>query len=271
MKITAFTTAWNCEEAGIDSLIDWYLNHLGVDKFIYADNRSTDNTKNLLLSRFKDDKRLCIIDTPYEIFTDDNACDLANSLLEKDDCDVFIWVDSDEIIYHPNFRSFLHEKKNQKKFFISNFLTNVYNCENTFNKNIPIIDNFETCFTFNVQKTPIIIKTDTAKIKFSGGHHVVNYDGVEMESCKFKNIIDNIAIFHFCYITKDFYVERKTKPKVHLRQNGILFDAIKDDGWWSRDIDTHMLITEAEKQESIPIMEFLEKNYLAPLKTFQTK
>jgi hypothetical protein len=118
------------------------------------------------------------------------------------------------------------------------------------------------CFTFNVQKTPIIIKTDAAKIKFSGGHHVVNCNGVEMESIKFDNIIDNIVIFHFCYITKDFYIERKTNPKNHLRNNNILFDAIKDEGWWSRDIDTHMSIVEAEKQKSIPLAEFLETNHL---------
>ena len=262
MKITAFTTAWNCETAGIDSLIDWYLNHLKIDKFIYADNHSTDNTKELLISRFKNDERLIITDTPYSIFTDNNACELANSFLEKEDCDAFIWVDSDEIIYHPNLRDLLREKKIQGKFFISNYLTNVYNSKNTFNNFIPIINNFEMCFTFNVQKTPIIIKTDTAKIKFSGGHHVVNYNGVEMESIKFDNIIDNIAILHFCYITKDFYIERKTSPKNHLRNNNILFDAIKDEGWWSRDIDTHMNIVEAEKQQSIPLAEFLETNYL---------
>lgn len=262
MKITAFTSAWNCGEAGIDSLIDWYLNHLNVDKFIYADNHSTDNTKELLTSRFGEDTRLIIIDTPYTIFTDDSVCELANNIMQAEECDAFIWVDSDEIIFHPNLRLFLQEKKAQKKFFISNFLTNVYNEKDSFDSKIPIIENFELCYKFDVQKTPIIIKTKDKKIKFSGGHHVVNCDGVEMEHFLFDNIIDNIAIFHFCYITQDFYTKRKTNPKNHLRQHGIEFDAIKDDGWWSRDIQTQINITNQEKQRSISLIKFKEENQL---------
>ena len=48
MTITVFTSAWNCIDAGLVSLVDYYLNFLKVDKFIYADNYSTDDTIKIL-------------------------------------------------------------------------------------------------------------------------------------------------------------------------------------------------------------------------------
>jgi glycosyltransferase involved in cell wall biosynthesis len=258
MTITVFSSAWNCKESGLANLISYYLNTLKVDKFIYADNHSTDGTIDYLKKIFNNDPRLIITFTPYTVFSDDNVGNLANTLYKEDSNDVFIWVDSDEIIYHPNLRQFLAEKKRQGKYFISSQLTNVFNSSNTFNPDIPIMDNFELCCDLPVQKSPIIIRSDKHKIGFAGGHHCIHVDDVLMEwKVNDRSLLDDIAIFHFCYISADFYIKRKTLAKEHLIEQGAEFPAILPGGWWTFDIPWYENMVQWEKSQSISLTEFL--------------
>jgi hypothetical protein len=218
ISITVFTTSWNTYDSGLYQLIDYYLNELKVDKFIYADNYSTYNTIEKLNIRFFEDKRLKICMTPYIVFSDQEATNLANSLLESDENDVFIFIDSDEIIYHPNFKSFLLENKKCGKCFLSNFLTNVFNHNDIIDNNIPFIENFTLCQPISVQKTPIIIKQNkNQNIKFGGGHHFVINKQYRNDYVKNHKItIDTFIIYHFCYLNKKIWIERKKKKRAKI-------------------------------------------------------
>ena len=263
MTITVFTSAWNCINAGLVGLIDYYLNFLKVDKFIYADNYSTDDTIKILKRKFKGDKRLVIMNTPYITFSDNDVCALANKLYKEDTNEAFIWVDSDEIVYHPDLRQYLLDKKKVGKYFISSLLVNVYNTTDTFKDNINILDNFEMCHEMPVQKSPIIIRSKDHDLRFHGGHHCISVGDVLMEwSTKDRNILDDIAIFHFCYITSDFFKKRKTLPAKHLLEQGAMFAAISPGGWWLLDDTTSQGWAQAERSTSVPLQDFLKNRNL---------
>ena len=270
MTITVFTSAWNCINAGLVGLIDYYLNFLKVDKFIYADNYSTDDTIKILKRKFKGDKRLVIMNTPYITFSDNDVCALANKLYKEDINEAFIWVDSDEIVYHPDLRQYLLDKKKLGKYFISSLLVNVYNTTDTFKDNINILDNFEMCHEMPVQKSPIIIRSKDHDLRFHGGHHCISVGDVLMEwSTKDRNLLDDIAIFHFCYITPDFFNRRKTLPAKHLLKQGAMFAAISPGGWWLLDDATRQEWARVERSSSVTMQDFLKNRNL--IFTLQTK
>jgi hypothetical protein len=253
MKITAFTTAWNCRNSGVIDLIDYYLNVIKVDRFIYLDDHSNDGTIECIKGYYSmydnsvgcigDDPRLKIADVPYDCYTDQNAMKVANTLMQLDDSDVFIWVDSDEYIYHPtrSVRDIIEEERNAGKTHISIRLTNVFNITNTYNDSKTLLSQIDLYHQHNRElgsmKAPIIIKDSSKKIVFGGSNH---YCIVDYKECidDYDEVPNTLYLLHTCYLTDQFYIDRKVNAKKRLLSHNIYNSAVDDEtGWWSKSLE----------------------------------
>jgi hypothetical protein len=253
--ITVFTTAWNSYEFGLPNLIDYYLNKLKVDKFIYADNFSTDDTISKLKARFPNEKRLRICTTPYKNWECYKKTILMNGFMQADDNDVFIGIDSDEVVYHPNFKEFLKTNIEAGKHCLSNFLIDVYNENDVIDEHIPFINNFNLCLPTQMQKTNIILRPkDYENIRFYNGHHQVDYNSKSNHFFPKENndTVDQFVVYHFCYLSKEMWIGRKKKPANKLLSEGLNEPyLIENEGYWNWSDEQIEETIKARKKASI--------------------
>jgi hypothetical protein len=263
MKVTISTAGWN-EIETIIPVIRYYLEICNFDKFIYYDNFSDDGTLEKVSSTFKNDSRVVIKHTPYIGHKPVEEVHLMNDTMHSDDSEVFIWIDSDEILYCRNFKSHLEELFNQKKTYVATYMTNVYNESDSFDESkYNIVDNFTLCVTDRenpVFKVPIIFKQEGTKSFFGGGHHSITTDGISYGDFN-QNPLDKtqfadnaVHLFHFTYINKDIYYQRKTIGRERNIKLGI------DNSWyhdyWNLSTETISNVIKQQKEHSISI-----KNY----------
>jgi hypothetical protein len=271
--ITAFTTAWNCRSSGIIDLIDYYLNYIKVDKFIYLDDHSTDGTidsikayKSLYDSNaclLGEDNRLQIDYTPYDCYSEKNVTRLASMLMNIDSSDVFIWVDSDEYLYHPtkHVREIIEDVARLGKNYISTRLTNVYNFNNTYDNTKTLLSQLELFhtpggYTNATLKVPVIIKDSSKRIIYGGSNHYPIINHVECIDNQDK-LEDTLYLLHSCFLTDQFYIDRKIKAKTRLKEHNIYITALDDNtGWWSRSLEDHKKVIEYDKTISKSAKDF---------------
>lgn len=218
MKVTVVTTGWN-EAATVVPFIRYYLDICKFDKFIYYDNESSDNTKYIITSTFEDDPRVIIRDTPYIGHQPEKETELINVTMHEDDSDVFIWVDSDEILVCRNWVSLFEKCASSNKHYIATYMSNVYSNDDSFDvTKYNILDNIDLVFTDkSVFKVPIIVKPRSGNYAFGGGHHSVDISGktygvfADGEDDLREAFADpDLSLFHITYINYDMYYRRKT-------------------------------------------------------------
>lgn len=264
MKITVSTAGWN-EIKTIIPVISYYLNICNFDKFIYYDNFSDDGTVEKIKAVFSDDSRVVIKQTPYTGHKPVEEVHLMNDTMHSDNSEVFIWIDSDEIIYCRNFRSYLEALYSQKKTYVATYMTNVYNESDTFDEwKANIVDNFTLGITDKINpvfKVPIIFKHEGTKSFFGGGHHSITVDGISYGDFNSnpldKNTFadDQVHLFHFTYINPDMYYRRKTLG----RERNIALG--NDNSWyhnyWNFSKEDVVNFINDQKKHSISITEYL--------------
>lgn len=257
MKITIATVGWN-ESETILPVIRYYLEICKFDKFIYFDNFSSDNTIEKIKSVYLADERVIILNTPYVGHLPDDEVILMNDTMSQDSNDVFIWIDSDEILFCKDWQNHLNNLKNSEKYYSATLMSNVYNSFNSFDETKEnILDNFEQVYTDPVFKIPIIIKSDQHVITFGGGHHTVCIDGIYAgDNNPDTSFADpGLHLFHFTYINTDMYYRRKTLGKERNLNLGI------DNSWyhnyWNLKLTDIQGMIENQKANGKLILEYL--------------
>ena len=257
MKITIATAGWN-EAETIIPVIRYYLDVCKFDRFIYFDNYSSDNTIEKINQHYLNDSRIVILNTPYIGHEPVQEVHLMNETMSQDTNDVFIWIDSDEILYCKDFQLHLNNLIQKNKFYSATLMSNVYNELNSFDETKNnIIENFKIAYTDRVFKIPIIIKNNKQIITFGGGHHTVNVDGVcigaDETSTEFAD--DGLHLFHFTYINTDMYYRRKTQGRERNLALGI------DNSWyhnyWNLKLSDIQVMIEQQKAAGKLIVEYL--------------
>lgn len=264
MKVTVTTVGWN-ESETIIPLIRYYLNICNFDRFIYFDNFSSDDTIEKIKRVFKNDSRVVIKYTPYVGHMPVDEVHLINETMRSDDSDIFFWIDSDEVIYHRNFRSYLEKALQQGRGYIATYMSNVYNDTDTFlDSKENIIDNFTLCHTNKekpIFKVPIIIKRKDTVQLFGGGHHSITIDGISYGDFALNPLDKNsfadeyVHLFHFTYINKETYYRRKTLGRERNIKLGI------DNSWyhnyWNQTLDEISIFISNQKKHSVGIEKYL--------------
>jgi hypothetical protein len=211
-----------------------------------------------------DDPRLRIADVPYDCYSEQNAMKAANILMHLDDSDVFIWVDSDEYLYHPtrNVRDIIEEERYAGKNYITTRLTNVYNETNTYNDSKTLLSQVDLYHQHNREygsaKTPVIIKDKTKKIVYGGSNHfcIIDY---KVFIDDYDEIPNTLYLLHTCYLTDQFYIDRKVNAKKRLQSHNIYITALDDEtGWWSKSIEDQRQSVIKDKLHAKSAHEFFE-------------
>lgn len=255
--ITIATAGWN-ESATIIPLIRYYLDICKFNKFIYFDNYSDDNTIEKINQHFPNDNRITILNTPYVGHLPSDEVHLMNNTMLLDTSDVFIWIDSDEILYCKDWQNHLDTLVGNNKYYSATLMSNVYNSIDCFDETkVNIIDNFEQVYTDSVFKIPIIIKSDKHVIHFCGGHHSIRIDGVNVgDNHPDSSFADpGLHLFHFTYLNTEIYHQRKTLGRARNLQLGV------DNSWfhnyWNLDKSTIQDMIDKQKAQSVSITKFL--------------
>jgi len=258
MTVTIATAGWN-ESKTILPVIRYYLDICKFDKFIYFDNYSEDDTIQKINDAYANDIRVIILNTPYTGHKPVEETCLMNTTMEQDDSDVFIWIDSDEILYCKDFQKHFLDLVNQEKFYSATYMSNVYNDTNSFEENkLNIVDNFKLVCTDTILKTPIIVKTDKHTITFGGGHHSINKDGIDFGNCEDNPKspgLKDLHLFHFTYITAEMYYNRKTLGR--FRNLNLNIDNSWYHDYWNLSLADVQNMIDYQKTISKSITEYL--------------
>jgi hypothetical protein len=257
MKITIATVGWN-EETTILSVLRYYLEICKFDRFIYFDNFSDDKTIEKIKSVYAADERVVIYNTPYVGHKPEEEVHLMNNTMLQDSSDIFVWIDSDEILYCKDWLTHLNNLISNKKYYSATLMSNVFNEVNSFDETKEnILDNFEYVYTDLVFKIPIIIKNNQHVITFGGGHHTICIDGINVgdnnPDTSFADI--GLHLFHFTYINTDMYYRRKTLGRERNLNLGI------DNSWyhnyWNLKLSDIQGIIENQKANGKSITEYV--------------
>ena len=258
MTVTIATAGWN-ESDTILPLMRYYLDICKFNRFIYFDNYSNDDTIEKINSVYQGDSRVVILSTPYIGHKPDEETALMNTTMHQDDNDVFIWIDSDEILYCKDFQKHFEHLVISDKFYSITYMSNVYNKDNYYNEDAyNILDNFKLVCTDTVLKVPIIVKTDKYSITFGGGHHAIIKDGeyigwIHEGPCPPAS--KDLHLFHFTYVNAEMYYKRKTLGRTRNLELGI------DNSWynnyWNLSIEDIQSLIDKQKATSYPISSYL--------------
>lgn len=258
MTVTIATAGWN-ESNTIIPVIRYYLDICKFDRFIYYDNYSVDDTLQRINYVYGNDPRVVILNTPYIGHRAEDEVHLMNATMEKDSSDVFIWIDSDEILFCNDFQRHFQYLINDDRYYSATYMSNVYNKTDSFDENkFNIIDNFESVFTDTIIKTPIIIKTDKHSIVFGGGHHSVLKNGVGFgnhEELPWLPTSEKLHLFHFTYINANMYYNRKTLGRIRNLELGI--DNSWYHGYWNLTLEHVQQMINHQKSIGKSITEYL--------------
>jgi hypothetical protein len=264
MKVTVATAGWN-ETKTIIPVIRYYLNICEFDKFIYFDNMSDDGTVEKIKQCFVNDNRVVLKQTPYTGHKPEEEVHLMNETKDSDDSEVFIWIDSDEIIYCRNFKSYLENAWKNKRTYIATYMSNVYNENDNFNEDSEnILDNFTLCSTDKtnpVFKVAILIKQENTISHFGGGHHSATINGICYGDFN-SNPIDktqfadkDVHLFHFTYINAEMYYRRKTQGRE--RNLALNIDNSWYHNYWNLDKEAVINFINDQKKNAISISDYL--------------
>lgn len=200
MRITLYTFLYNEEE-----ILPYFLKHYStmVDKIVVYDNKSTDNSIQILKDWKDCEIELREYDTNDQL-DELSLLDLKNNCWKDDKSDYIIVCDVDELLYHTNFKEFIKKNSMVDYFTPSGYHMIGDEIPTDYTKQIYDIIQYGT-EDVNYGKNILFKRSNVLETYYAPGAHLSSFKGTgRLINCT----TDQLKLLHYKWLSPDYVIKK---------------------------------------------------------------